>query len=62
MNNLFNHKEYVAVQKELAKMSEQWMKHFEDKWYAGDELLDIMDLKEWNKNYTSRPIDLLQKK
>jgi arylsulfatase A-like enzyme len=62
MENLFDDKDYADIQNKLAKMSEQWMKHFEDKWYAGDELLDIMDLKEWNKYYTYRPIDLLQKK
>jgi arylsulfatase A-like enzyme len=61
LHNYFGDKKHQKVQKELHKETLEWMKKYGDKGFSESDFMAIYSWEEWQKNYTERPIDLLQK-
>ncbi|MCL6103515.1 MAG: sulfatase [Bacteroidetes bacterium] len=62
LNNLYNDKNFAIVQKKLTGLTHDWMTRFGDKGFSNSDFSNIYDHEGWQKNYTDRPIDLLNKK
>ncbi len=62
LHNYFGNKKHEKIQNKLHQLTLGWMKKYGDAGYSSADFMAIYNRKEWQKNYTYRPIDLLKKK
>lgn len=60
LNNLFTSDAHEAVRQKLWKLTAEWMEKYEDPFYIGDDLWQVMPKEEWDKNRSRLPIDILK--
>jgi arylsulfatase A-like enzyme len=60
LNNLFDSPQHKAVKEELWEKTAAWMEKFEDPFYTGEDLWQVMPKEEWDLNRTQLPIQILQ--
>ena len=63
LNNLFGNPDHAEKQAELEAMTKQWMNRFGDRDYTCEDFGQAQKIVgvPWSRNYSHRPIDLLEK-
>jgi arylsulfatase A-like enzyme len=59
--NLYKDENYKEVKQSLKEMVNQWVQEYNIKDYTSKDLLKVNNLEWYQKNYTKRPIDILNK-
>jgi arylsulfatase A-like enzyme len=60
LNNLFESPDHKEVKDELREMTAEWMEKYEDPYYIGEDLWQVMPKEDWDVNRTQLPIELLK--
>jgi arylsulfatase A-like enzyme len=59
LTNLYNDKNYGEVQESMSNLTNDWMDKYRDEGFIAKDFSRIYDREGWQKNYSQRPIDLL---